>query len=75
MLLPIPRMMKFVWGFFSPPVDLQATSVREVLGPDAAAQSYLHALARRPHHFHSSHNVRSTQTSPSIHPATTFTNP
>lgn len=56
------------------PADLQAASLPEVLGPEAAAQSYLHALARSPHHFFSSHNVTSTQTSPSIHPATpTFT--
>lgn len=59
--------------FWFPLADLQATSVREALSPGGAPQSYLHALARSPRH--SSHNVTSTQTSPSIHTDFTFTNP
>lgn len=58
------------------PADLQAASLRQVLGPDAAAQSYLSALACSPNRFFSSHNVTSTQTSPSIYPTTlTLTTP
>lgn len=65
----------FFFLFFFP-ADLQAASLREVLGPDAAAQSYLHALARSLRHLLPSHSVTSTQTSSSIHPATpTFTHP
>lgn len=66
----------FVFFFVLFPADLQAASLREVLGPDAAAQSYLHALAHSPRRLLPSHSVTSTQTSPSIHPATpTFTHP
>lgn len=54
--------------------DLQAASVCEVPGADAAAPTLLHPLAYSPPLLHPSTTFTSTQTSPSTHPATlTFT--